>query len=207
MIKICGITRTQDVEYINEAKPDYMGMILSPGFRRSISADHASRIISALTPDVMRVGVFVNEPVQNILDAAYLLKLDVIQLHGDEDRSFIEHLRTLRIPIWKAARVRSSDDINAAQQSGADCLLLDSYVEGVAGGTGKMSDWEMIKRTRIEIPFFLAGGINAGNLSEALTISKNIDISGGVETDGFKDRDKIKEVIEIYRNNLSIERI
>lgn len=203
MIKLCGMTRMQDIEYVNEFKPDYMGMILSPGFKRSITKELAIQLASKLDCTIKKVGVFVDEQPENIFLIANAVGLDVIQLHGSENAGCISRIKQLGIPVWKAVRVRSADDIGNAYGLGADCLLLDSYVKGIVGGTGKTADWELIRNTQIDVPFFLAGGINAANIKEALTISPHIDISGGIETDGFKDRNKIKEIMNIYRKENS----
>lgn len=199
MIKLCGMRRREDISYINEFPPDYMGMILSQGFGRSVTADTAAEITRDLKKGIKKVGVFVNEPAPNIIAAAEKIGLDVIQLHGNEDREYINKLKGLGLPLWKAVRVREESDIYRAEELCCDCLLLDSYVSGVVGGTGVTADRNVIARAKISLPFFLAGGINADNLPAALEISGNIDISGGAETEGVKDREKIKNIMERIR--------
>ncbi len=222
MIKLCGMQRAQDIEAANKMLPDYIGMILSDGYRRTITPDTAITLLGMLDRRIKSVGVFVDD------DADYIVKYvtdiqdkccrhpDVIQLHGHEDAQYISALREAfrlnglnDISIWKAARVRNSDDIIAAFALQADCLVLDSYVAGAAGGTGVKADWELIRRTvgrciesSAKTAFFLAGGINCDNLAEALSVSPNVDLSGGIETDGFKDADKIAAVMRIYKTNL-----
>lgn len=222
MIKLCGMQRAQDIEAANKMLPDYIGMILSDGYRRTITPDTAITLLGMLDRRIKSVGVFVDD------DADYIVKYvtdiqdkccrhpDVIQLHGHEDTQYISALREAfrlnglnDISIWKAARVRNSDDIIAAFALQADCLVLDSYVAGAAGGTGVKADWELIRRTvgrciesSAKTAFFLAGGINCDNLAEALSVSPNVDLSGGIETDGFKDADKIAAVMRIYKTNL-----
>ena len=222
MIKLCGMQRTQDIEAANKMLPDYIGMILSDGYRRTITPDTAITLLGMLDRRIKSVGVFVDEDIDYIVK--YFTDIqnnccrhpDVIQLHGHEDAQYISALReALRlhelqdISIWKAARVRDENDIIAAFALQADCLVLDSYVAGAVGGTGVKADWELIRRTvgrcienSAETAFFLAGGINCDNLAEALSVSSNVDLSGGIETDGFKDADKMSAVMRIYKTNL-----
>lgn len=222
MIKLCGMQRAQDIEAANKMLPDYIGMILSDGYRRTITPDTAITLLGMLDRRIKSVGVFVDDDVDYIVK--YVTDIqdkccrhpDVIQLHGHEDAQYISALREAfrlnglnDISIWKAARVRNSDDIIAAFALQADCLVLDSYVAGAAGGTGVKADWELIRRTvgrciesSAETAFFLAGGINCDNLAEALSVSPNVDLSGGIETDGFKDADKMAAVMRIYKTNI-----
>lgn len=222
MIKLCGMQRAQDIEAANKMLPDYIGMILSDGYRRTITPDTAITLLGMLDRRIKSVGVFVDDDVDYIVK--YVTDIqdkccrhpDVIQLHGHEDAQYISALREAfrlnglnDISIWKAARVRNSDDIIAAFALQADCLVLDSYVAGAAGGTGVKADWELIRRTvgrciesSAKTAFFLAGGINCDNLAEALSVSPNVDLSGGIETDSFKDADKIAAVMSIYKTNL-----
>ena len=222
MIKLCGMQRAQDIEAANKMLPDYIGMILSDGYRRTITPDTAITLLGMLDRRIKSVGVFVDDDVDYIVK--YVTDIqdkccrhpDVIQLHGHEDAQYISALREAfrlnglnDISIWKAARVRNSDDIITAFALQADCLVLDSYVAGAAGGTGIKADWELIRRTvdrciesSAGTAFFLAGGINCDNLAEALSVSPNVDLSGGIETDGFKDADKIAAVMRIYKTNL-----
>ncbi len=205
MIKICGIRRAEDINFINEFRPDFMGMILSNGFKRTIELSSASKLLKRLDKNIKRTGVFVNESAEKIAVTAKDLSLDAVQLHGNEDALFIKALRQIlpeKIMIWKAVRIREKSDIEAADLYGCDYLLLDSYVKGKAGGTGVTADWELIKSTKINTPFFLAGGISEDNISDALKISGNIDLSGSVETDGVKDREKIRRIMEIYRKRI-----
>lgn len=198
MIKLCGIRRHEDVEIINDYLPDFIGMILTEGFRRTVDMNTAEELSKKLDKRIKKVGVFVNEPAENVRRAAERLGLDVIQLHGDEDGEYIRSLEGI-CEIWKAVRVRSSEDIYKALKLGCDRLLLDSFVKNAVGGTGVTADWSIIKNTDITLPYFLAGGIGEDNISEALKISPHIDLSGSVETDGVKDREKIRRVMELYR--------
>ena len=198
-IKLCGMRRPEDIEYINSFPPDYAGFILSPGFRRSIDRETFLRLVSLLRSSISPVGVFVDEPIENVVEFAP--KLSVIQLHGGENEEYIRRLRGL-IPadceIWKAVRVKSEDDILKADRLPADKLLLDAFSENSVGGTGKTADWDLIGKTRISKPFFAAGGITAANFREAAERLSpyGIDLSGGIETGGAKDLLKIREIMQ-----------
>ncbi len=199
MIKLCGIRRFEDIEYMNEALPDYIGFILAEGFRRTVDISLAGKLSERLDSRVKRVAVFVDTPIEKVREAIDTVHPDVLQLHGNEDKSYISKAREFGIPLWKAVRVRTREDIEHAESSGCDMLLLDSFVKGKAGGTGVTLDLDIVRTGKIATPFFIAGGLTAENLPEALSVSPNVDISGGAETDGVKDREKILRLMEIYR--------
>lgn len=201
-VKLCGLRRPEDIGYINEFKPDYAGFILSGGFKRSVGYEQFLTLESMLDKDIKRVGVFVNEPLESIAEK-YADKLDVIQLHGDEDKSYLQALKNVvNCNIWKAVRVKEISDIENADGYGADMLLLDAFSPDSYGGTGKTADYSVIKKAVFSTPFMLAGGLDCDNVENAVrTVSPDgVDISGGIETDGFKDRDKIRKFMKIVRS-------
>lgn len=192
-LKFCGIRRKEDIEYANTARPDYIGFIFAPS-KRYISPEDAAALSENLNPAIKKVGVFVNADGSDIVHTADKCGLNVIQLHGDEDAELISYLREWTdCEIWKAVRVRSSEDILNAEKLGADVLLLDSFSKEAYGGTGKVADWDVIKNTEISMPYFIAGGLTAENIPEALYALSpyGLDISGGIETDGCKDLSKM----------------
>lgn len=194
-IKICGVTRSVDAEYLNEFMPDYAGFIFAKS-KRQVSLETACRLREKLNPKIRTVGVFVNADMDFIKEAVRKGAIDLIQLHGDEDEEYTARLEGAA-PIIKAQRVSKKSDIRT---SSADFYLFDTFVNGVYGGTGKSFDWSILDG--VEKPYFLAGGINADNIASALkTSAYAIDVSGGVETDGAKDREKILRIIEKVRNN------
>ena len=201
-LKFCGIRRLEDVQLMNEFLPDYIGYIFAPSKRR-ISPETATELSSKLDSRIKRVGVFVNETLENILFTAQNAKLDAVQLHGDEKESDIKSLRIAlpRLEIWKAVRVRIPQDILEAQKYSCDRLLLDSFSIEASGGTGKVADLTSIKESGIKEGFFLAGGLNAENFNIILkqislyTEPYGLDISSGIEKDGFKNREKIMEIM------------
>ena len=149
---------------------------------------------------IKTVGVFVNETVENLLKIAEEVKLDVIQLHGDEDESFIQTLKEQsNVEIWKAVQVRSAADAEKWIDSSADMLLFDAYHKDERGGTGEVFDWSSLDE--FERPFMLAGGIDSTNVARAIRTVRpyGIDISSGIETKGVKDDEKIKAFTNIVR--------
>ncbi|MDD6824770.1 MAG: phosphoribosylanthranilate isomerase [Oscillospiraceae bacterium] len=202
-LKFCGIRRKEDIDYINIVKPDYIGFVFADS-KRFISPDDVRCLIKKTNPEIKKAGVFVNESLSGIVNAVKTSGIDIIQLHGDEDADYINSLRNLTdCEIWKAVRVKKTEDILKSEKIGADMLLLDSFSEAQYGGTGKTSDWNIIKSSGISSPFFLAGGINENNIQEAISSVSpfGIDISGGIETNGYKDINKMKKIIDLIERN------
>lgn len=191
-IKICGLFRDCDISFVNEAGPDYAGFILYyPKSRRSIDAERAAQLRRRLRPGIRAVGVFVDQEQDLVCSAASLIGLDVIQLHGREDNTYIESVRAASgLPVWKAFKIRDSRDLAEAAQSAADEILLDS-----GKGTGKLFDWSLLEG--FPRPFILAGGLTPERIPEAMRLcgAALLDLSSGVETDGCKDREKIKAAV------------
>lgn len=201
-IKLCGIRRPEDIEYANEFLPDYIGFVFAPS-KRQVSALTAESLASELDSRIKKAGVFVNAAIEEVCEIQKTAGLDVIQLHGDETQEYLQNLRNrVKCKIWRAVRVKSADDIKAADKMCADLLLLDSFSASAYGGTGKTADWSIIKNTAIETPFFLAGGLNINNITQAVNEvhPDGLDISGGIETDGFKDREKIRNIMKLIRS-------
>ncbi|MBR6400576.1 MAG: phosphoribosylanthranilate isomerase [Firmicutes bacterium] len=193
-IKICGLFRDEDTDYVNEALPDYAGFVFYEKSHRNIDLETAARLRARLDKRIMTVGVFVDEPLESMVQYCIGDVLDVVQLHGHEDNAYIEALRRFcRKQIWQAFKIRSHEDVLRANASAADMLVLDN-----GKGTGKSFDWSLLKG--VERQFFLAGGINTENIGEALKICPyGIDVSSGAETDKVKDRDKIKYIVKECR--------
>ena len=196
-IKICGLMQPQDVITACALGADYIGFILSDGFRRTVGLETFCELVRCHADSkscAKKVGVFVSEPIENIL--RYAEMLDVIQLHGNEDDAYIAKLkeRTGK-PVIKAFKVTCAEDVQRAQQSKADCVLLDSGT-----GTGKLFDHTLIRD--IGRPYFLAGGLNPDNVAEAVSALHPyaVDVSSGVETDGRKDPQKMRAFAEAVRS-------
>lgn len=202
-VKFCGMRRPQDIEYANECRPDYVGFILSDGFKRSVTAEEFSVLEKGLDKNIKKVGVFVNERPSKVLKLAE--QLDVIQLHGDEDHSTVLYYSDVtNCEIWKAVRAKSSEDIERYTWGHIKKLLIDSFSEDCVGGTGKRINTEIVKSAKIEKPFFIAGGITAENIAEIVRDTKpyGVDISSGIETDGYKDLNKMKQIMNILREEI-----
>ncbi len=199
-IKICGLTRTIDIEYVNKACPDYIGFVFAKSKRR-VTVHQANELKSILRPNIQAVGVFVNEDIDNIIYLCNQNIIDIVQLHGDEDEEYLKQLkRSISNPVIRAIRVKKSEDITSSQSIDADYLLLDAFKKDEYGGSGETFDWNIIQE--VNKPYFLAGGINSQNVVQAITNLKPyaIDISSGVETDGYKDKEKIIDIITKVRS-------
>ncbi|MBU5479793.1 phosphoribosylanthranilate isomerase [Blautia sp. MSJ-19] len=197
-IKICGLRRRDDILAVNEAKPDYCGFIVEfPRSFRSVTADQVRELVKELAPEIQPVGVFVNAPMELVRALLEDGTLALAQLHGQEDESYIRELKTYTDkPIIKAFSIKTAEDIEKALQSPADYILLDQG----GGGTGKTFDWSLIPEIRR--PFFLAGGIGAANLEQAIREIHPyaVDLSSSVETEKWKDPAKIRKVADIVRS-------
>lgn len=200
-VKICGLTRPEDIACVNECRPDYVGFVFYHKSSRLVSEETAKNLHELLYPEIQAVGVFVNEKIDKIVSLCEHNVIDVIQLHGEEDEEYIHALReSVSSPIIKGVRVRSMDDILRAQQLPCDYLLLDTYRKGTYGGSGQTFNLGLIPR--LSKPFFLAGGLDAENVKEKIgTIHPYaVDISSGVEgADGWKDPEKIRKFINNVR--------
>ncbi len=196
-IKLCGLMQPKDVITACALGADYVGFILSDGFRRTVGPETFRELVRCHADSkscAKKVGVFVSAPIAHIL--RYAEMLDVIQLHGNEDDAYIAQLkeRTGK-PVIKAFKITCTDDVQRARQSKADFVLLDSGT-----GTGKPFDHSLIKD--IGRPYFLAGGLAPDNVAEAVGALHPyaVDVSSGTETDGRKDPQKMRAFVEAVRS-------
>ena len=186
-IKMCGLSSIEDIEAANAIKPDYIGFVFAEISKRRVSALEASKLKSKLDPEIKAVGVFLDDKLDFVASMLNLGIVDLVQLHGSEDEAYIEKVREItNKPIIKAFIIRSKEDVEHAERSAADYILLDG-----GKGQGKAFDWSLLKN--IKRPYFLAGGLNPGNVSDAVKTLKPyaVDVSTGIETDGVKDREKM----------------
>lgn len=192
-IKICGLKRSEDVDYVNTYQPDYVGFVFA-GKKRKITYDQAKELKKGLLSSIQVVGVFVNEDISFVEKLVKEHVIDLVQLHGQEDQKYIQALKEkVDVSIIKAIQIKNEDSFN--EHYDVDYYLYDHGT----GGTGESFDWSMLKE--VDKPVFLAGGINLLNIDDAL--KKNVyalDVSSGVETDGFKDEKKIKKIVRRVRN-------
>lgn len=198
-IKICGLRRYEDIETVNLINPDYIGFVFAKS-RRQISVKEAGALKERLKPNIKAVGVFVNEEVSKILESLKDGIIDLVQLHGDEDMEYIKYLTSCtEAQIIKAVRVKDQESLSNIKQIPSDYLLFDTYLNDHYGGSGEPFDWNLLSYS--ERQYFLAGGINSKNVEAAIRLTRpfGIDVSSGVETDGYKDKEKIINFVEKVR--------
>ena len=194
-IKMCGLRRDEDIAAAGELLPEFIGFVFFPGSRRCVTPDAAAALRRKLSPDITAVGVFVDENPETV---ARLLEggiIDIAQLHGHEDAAYIARLRQLTDrPLIQAFRIRSAADAEAATASPADHILLDA-----GAGDGKTFDWNLL--SGLSRPYFLAGGLNPENVSAAVRDLRPwaVDVSSGIETDGYKDITKMRAFVRAVR--------
>ena len=195
-IKLCGLTRPCDIEAVNELQPDYIGFVFAKKSRRYVSPEKAEKLKAMLAPGIQAVGVFVNEEPAQIVSLLEAGTIDVAQLHGQEGEREIRRLRELTDHLLiQAFRIDTEQDVERANASTADYVLLDSG----AGGTGTVFDWDLLQAIRR--PYFLAGGLDTENLGtvKAKLNPYGIDVSSGIETDGYKDKEKMTAFVAAAR--------
>lgn len=195
-VKICGLSRPADIEAVNQYQPDYAGFIINfPKSHRNCTPEQVQALHAQLSDSIPAVGVTVNQPLETVAALFEQGVIDIAQLHGQEDESYIDELkRRTGKPVWKAFRIRSADDLDAARASSADMILLDNGY-----GTGETFDWTLVRD--IGRPFILAGGLCEDNIDDAAKMQPDaMDISSGVETNRVKDPEKIRTLIERIRS-------
>lgn len=209
-IKICGITRKEDILSVNKFIPEYIGFVFAES-RRKISPKQAARISEGLDRRIRKVGVFVNEKVDEVVSVVKLCGLSAVQVHGDETFDYFENLRGklehaagsgIRTHIWKALRVKDYSSLKDLTGFKADAYVLDAYVEGSYGGAGQTFNWDIAALAKSYGKIILAGGLDKNNVLKARDCVQPyaLDVSSGVETDGYKDENKIRDFICVSRS-------
>ena len=196
-IKICGIKRLEDIGIVNKYKPDYIGFVFAES-KRKVTRDLAYRLKQDLDADIIAVGVFVDSPVEEIVELFEGGIIEMAQLHGSENEQYIQNLKQKtddELKIINAIEISKDTDLSKFDNSQSDYLLFDS-----GKGSGKTFDWNLIKKD-IKKEFFLAGGLSSSNVLEAIEQFNPyaVDLSSSLETDGVKDENKIKEIMELIR--------
>lgn len=194
-LKLCGLTRPEDIACVNALKPEYIGFVFWPRSRRNVTKEQAASLKALLDPSIQAVGVFVDKDLQEVLELLEEGIIDIAQLHGKEDDIYIKTLKEKSgKTIIKAYTIRCMEDVARANASIADYVLVDS-----GKGSGVTFDWALLQAmTR---PYFLAGGLSLNNVEEATRRLSPfaLDVSSGIETDGFKDPNKMKQFVKIAR--------
>ncbi len=194
-IKLCGLSRPEDIKTANALKPEFVGFVFAPKSKRYISPRQAQKLKALLSPQIQAVGVFVNEEMAAVAELLNSGVIDLAQLHGNEEEQYIQNLRALTDrPILQAFRVTSEQDIQRAERSMADHILLDA-----GAGTGTVFDWSLLRQIRR--PYFLAGGLGPDNVKSALELLHPyaVDVSSGIETEGVKDPEKMAAFVAAVR--------
>lgn len=208
-VKICGLKTLADVEKVNRYLPEYIGFVFADT-RRFVTDDQAFNMRQALDQQIQAVGVFVNEPMEHIIRLCDMGVINLVQLHGEESEDYIRKLKQKTdTPVIKAVKVQSAGQLSGQVSQEADFILFDTYKKGSPGGTGERFPLEILedglKKMRddgqIIKPYFMAGGLDCQNVAEVLCRVDcfAVDVSSGVETDGVKDENKIRQFIELVR--------
>lgn len=190
-VKMCGLRRSIDIEYANKLLPDYIGYVFAPKSKRYVSPKQAAEFTANLDKRIVPVGVFVDEPVDNVIRLVKSGTIKIAQLHGNENEDYIAQLHRENITVIKAFIIKGEEDTEQAEKSPADHILFDSGM-----GSGKPFDYALLKN--MKRPYFLAGGLDWESASDAVRILNPyaLDVSSGIETDGFKDFGKMKEFMD-----------
>ena len=194
-LKICGLSRIEDIIAVNRHGADFAGFVFFEKSKRYVDPYKANELISLLRADIKPVGVFMDEPLDNVVRIARISGVELIQLHGHESEEYVEYVkRTLDRPVIKAYKASEEGALEKAAQSSADYVMIDS-----GAGSGKKFDWSILKDFKRY--YFLAGGLDPESVGEAIRMLEPfaVDVSSGVETDGIKDEKKIAEFIKAVR--------
>lgn len=200
-IKLCGLRRPEDVAMVNRAMPDFAGFVFAKG-KRQITPMAARQLRSLLDPEIRAVGVFVKAPIDKVAALVSEGTIQYIQLHGDEDREYIRALRwRTDAPIIKVLRVKDETSLKDLDTWDCEYFLLDTFAGSQFGGVGKTFDHSLLGQVQFPKPFFLAGGLDPGNVAEAIRdwAPYGVDTSSGIETDGYKDEEKIRAFVRAVR--------
>ncbi len=201
-VKICGITRTQDIKSVVDAGADAIGFVFFPPSPRNVSVELAQELVKYVPAYVQTVGLFVNASSDEILEVLKTVSLDVLQFHGDETPEQCQKIAKLTGRRWyKAIQVKPDLDVISTikqyQQVGASAMLLDAWHPELKGGTGHSFDWSQFPQ--LDIPLILAGGLKPENIENAIKTTKAyaVDVSGGVESaKGIKDQQLIEQFMQ-----------
>lgn len=199
-VKICGITNLEDALETVEAGADALGFVFVPDTPRFVSSDQVAAIVAELPPFITTVGLFASKDTATIRETVNQCRLDAIQLHADVTPDFC---RNLDRRVIKAVRVRDESSLSILSDYDVNAFLLDSYVEGKMGGTGKVFDWDLALRANEYGRIIVAGGLDPDNVAQAVRHVNpyGVDVSSGVESQpGRKDSDKVRKFINAAKS-------
>ena len=191
-IKLCGIKRECEIEWVNQLEPEYIGFVFAPKSKRYVTLKEAKKLKAMLHHSIKAVGVFVDEEPDRIVELVEQGIIDVVQLHGREEQAYLERLREkISVPIFQAFCIRDKRDILRAEKSSADMILLDAGT-----GCGACFDWRLLKDMKRN--YFLAGGLTAENVTNAIKSLHpyGVDASSSLEINGQKVKEKMQAFVE-----------
>ncbi|WP_044975049.1 phosphoribosylanthranilate isomerase [Ruminococcus sp. HUN007] len=193
-IKMCGLSKPEDIAFANEVRPDYIGFVFAKKSSRYVTPEKAAELAAKLDKSIVPVGVFVDSDFEEIMHTVNLGSIRIAQLHGNEPVELVKRLQENGVPVIRAFQIKSEDDVKKAETSCADHILLDS-----GKGSGLTFDWSVLKNAKR--PYFLAGGLDPKNVSRAVNDLHPyaVDVSSGLETDGVKDKNKMIKFAEAVR--------
>lgn len=208
-VKICGLKTLADVEIVNQYLPEYVGFVFAKT-KRFVTDKQASIMRNALDKRIQAVGVFVNEPIEHVIQLCDTGIINVVQLHGEETDTYIQMLKQKTdTNVIKAVRVQSAEQVVENISAAADFMLFDTYKNGVPGGTGECFSLKILQESFAKLrernqtikPYFLAGGLHCDNVVDVIRQMDcyAVDVSTGVETNGIKDAIKIKQFIDCVK--------
>jgi phosphoribosylanthranilate isomerase len=204
-VKICGLTTLEDARFASGALADFLGFIFYPDSPRYIEPAKAGAIINWLEgPD--KVGVFVNQPLDDVNNIARTTGIDLVQLHGNESPEYCGLVEKPVIKVFHITENKTADELKGEIEpymDAAEYFLFDTKTDGIWGGTGKTFDWNILSGIKEDKPFFLSGGLNSENVGDAInTVQPTaVDLSSGLEeSPGLKDFDKVEKFFDVMRN-------
>ncbi|WZL74089.1 phosphoribosylanthranilate isomerase [Clostridiaceae bacterium 35-E11] len=197
-VKICGLTNEEDIMYANELKPDYVGFVFTKSSRQ-IDKYRAKELLAGLDNNIKKVGVFLNTPANEVYEITKYCDLDILQFHGNEQPVYcnlFEH------EVWKTFRIKDINSLKELERYHREGVLLDTFMQGQYGGTGKTFDWDIVRNISKSRWVILAGGLTIENVKQAIETVQPmvVDVSSGVEVDGVKDFKKMRKFIENVRD-------
>ena len=205
-VKICGITNAQDALWAANLGADFIGLNFYSQSPRKVSVKHAKELVVQLPPFITAVGIFVDEPLESITKIIKSVPLKMVQLHGHENAEFCRNVKALGVKVTKALRLQKPLEAAdmASYENDVDYFMFDTYSEDSAGGTGETFNWEwLLSTSSLTKPWFLAGGLNPGNVLEAIkkTHPPIIDVCSGVEKSPTrKDYEAMKSFIQAAKS-------
>lgn len=196
-IKICGLKREKDISYANTLKIEFAGFVFAES-KRQVDKYLAKELIKKLDKNIEKVGVFLNMPADEVKIIAEYCNLDILQFHGSETKEYCNSFAKYK--IWKSFGIKDKNSLKKLEGYNTDGFLLDTYVKGQYGGTGETFNWDIVSNINYK-NIILAGGLTNQNVRKAVQIVKPmiIDVSSGVEVDGYKNFIKMKKFVEEVR--------